>query len=152
CETSALFMKNWEEDDTDEHCASRADFIDAVAAAEVLGIDIDQINFSAEYRQRVFAHFLAEYQSGRTPNPDVLCNAEIKFKAFLDHALDRGGDFTATGHYAPIRRSGETFQLLKGADPEKDQSYFLHRLNQRQLARAFFPIGGLRKAEVRRIA
>ena len=149
---SGLFMKNWEDDDTDEYCSSRQDLIDAVAVADRLGIDIDAVNFSAEYRERVFAHFLAEYEAGRTPNPDVLCNAEIKFRAFLDQALATGASWMATGHYARIRRRDGGCELLKGLDPNKDQSYFLYRLNQRQLARSLFPVGGHLKSEVRRLA
>ena len=147
-----LFMKNWEDDDTDEYCSTRQDSIDAAAAADVIDIPLEAVNFSAEYKDRVFAEFLREYQAGRTPNPDVLCNAEIKFKAFLDHAMDLGATRIATGHYARIRQRGELFELLRGVDPEKDQSYFLHRLTQAQLARAIFPVGELKKTEVRRIA
>jgi tRNA-specific 2-thiouridylase len=151
-EVVGLFMKNWEDDDTDEYCSSRQDFLDAVSVADVLDIPIEVVNFSAEYKDRVFSHFLAEYQAGRTPNPDVLCNAEIKFKAFLDHATQLGADHIATGHYAQVRKAGETFQLLKGEDGTKDQSYFLYRLNQQQLANALFPVGHLYKREVRKIA
>ena len=147
-----LFMKNWEDDDSDEYCSTRQDFLDAAGAADVIDIALEAVNFSAEYKDRVFAEFLREYQAGRTPNPDVLCNAEIKFKAFLDHAIDLGATRIATGHYARVRRRGELFELLRGVDPEKDQSYFLHRLTQAQLARTMFPVGHLRKAEVRRIA
>ena len=149
---SGLFMKNWEDDDTVEYCSSRQDLIDAVAVADRLGIDIDAVNFSAEYRERVFAHFLAEYEAGRTPNPDVLCNAEIKFRAFLDQALATGACWMATGHYARIRRQDGRCYLIKGLDPDKDQSYFLNRLNQTQLARSLFPVGGILKTEVRRLA
>jgi tRNA-specific 2-thiouridylase len=151
-EVRALFMKNWEDDDTDEHCSSRQDLVDAVAVADVLGIDVDQVNFSAEYRQRVFARFLAEYRSGRTPNPDVLCNAEIKFRAFLDHALGLGAERIATGHYARIGERGGGHALLRGLDPDKDQSYFLCRLTQAQLGRTLFPVGDLTKGEVRALA
>lgn len=147
-----LFMKNWEDDDDDEHCSTREDLVDAVSAAERIGIEVEAVNFAAEYRERVFASFLSEYRSGRTPNPDVLCNAEIKFRAFLDYAMAQGAECIATGHYARIERRGAAFALLKGADPGKDQSYFLHRLNQEQLSRTVFPVGHLRKAEVRRIA
>ena len=147
-----LFMKNWEDDDDSEYCSSNVDFVDAAAVADVLGIEIEHVNFAAEYKDRVFAEFLREYQAGRTPNPDVLCNAEIKFKAFLDHALRLGAEHIATGHYARVRESGGRFELLKGQDPAKDQSYFLHRLNQAQLARTLFPVGELKKTEVRRIA
>ena len=151
-EVSGLFMKNWEDDDTEEYCASREDLVDAAAVADRIGIEIDVVNFSAEYKQRVFSDFLREYQSGRTPNPDVLCNAEIKFKAFLDHALELGADCIATGHYAQVREAGGARQLLKAEDGTKDQSYFLYRLSQSQLARTLFPLGGLYKREVRAIA
>src|SRR5690242_4179073 len=147
-----LFMKNWEDDDSDEYCSSREDLIDAVAAAERIGIEIDAVNFSVEYKERVFNEFLAEYQAGRTPNPDVLCNAEIKFRAFLDHALGMGADYIATGHYAQLREVDGLYQLLKAEDGTKDQSYFLYRLNQQQLARTLFPIGKLYKRDVREIA
>jgi tRNA-uridine 2-sulfurtransferase len=147
-----LFMKNWEEDDNDEYCSTREDLIDAVSAADKIGIEIEAVNFAAEYRERVFASFLAEYRAGRTPNPDVLCNAEIKFKAFLDHAMTLGAERIATGHYARVEERDGKFMLLKGLDPGKDQSYFLHRLNQAQLARTLFPVGHLHKTEVRRIA
>ena len=143
-----LFMKNWEDDDDDEYCSTREDLIDAAAAADRIGIELDAVNFSAEYKDRVFAEFLREYAAGRTPNPDVLCNAEIKFKAFLDHAMRLGAEKIATGHYA--RTDGAL--LLKGKDAQKDQSYFLHRLNQAQLSRVMFPIGEMKKPEVRRIA
>ena len=147
-----LFMKNWEDDDDDEYCSTRQDLIDVASVADVLGIELDVVNFAAEYRDRVFAEFLREYSAGRTPNPDVLCNAEIKFKAFLDHAVAMGASRIATGHYAGVRERGGRFELLKGADPAKDQSYFLHRLTQAQLARVLFPLERLRKTEVRRIA
>jgi tRNA-uridine 2-sulfurtransferase len=143
-----LFMKNWEDDDTDEYCSTREDLIDAAAAADVIGIELEAVNFAAEYKDRVFSEFLREYSAGRTPNPDVLCNAEIKFKAFLDHAMRLGAAKIATGHYA--RTDGK--QLLRGIDAAKDQSYFLHRLTQEQLARVLFPVGELEKTEVRRIA
>ena len=151
-EVVAIFMKNWEDDDDSEYCASNEDFVDAAAVADVLGIEIEHVNFAAEYKDRVFAEFLREYQAGRTPNPDVLCNAEIKFKAFLDHAMRLGAEKIATGHYARVRDGGAGVQLLKGLDPAKDQSYFLHRLNQAQLAKTLFPVGELHKTEVRRIA
>lgn len=147
-----IFMKNWEDDDDDAYCSSRQDFLDAASVADVLGIEIEHVNFAADYKDRVFAEFLREYQAGRTPNPDVLCNAEIKFKAFLDHALQLGAEKIATGHYARVREVDGEFQLLKGLDPLKDQSYFLHRLTQAQLARTLFPVGELPKTEVRRIA
>jgi tRNA-uridine 2-sulfurtransferase len=151
-EVVAIFMKNWEDDDDDDHCSSRQDFIDAASVADVLGIEIEHVNFAADYRDRVFAEFLREYQAGRTPNPDVLCNAEIKFKAFLDHALRLGAQKIATGHYARVHAHDGQFALLKGLDPLKDQSYFLHRLNQAQLSSTLFPLGALAKTEVRRIA
>jgi len=151
-EVVGIFMKNWEDDDDSEYCSSNIDFVDAAAVADVIGIEIEHVNFAAEYKDRVFAEFLREYQAGRTPNPDVLCNAEIKFKAFLDHAMRLGAQKIATGHYARVRESSGAFQLLKGLDPAKDQSYFLHRLNQAQLSRTLFPIGELKKTEVRRVA
>ena len=151
-EVVAIFMKNWEDDDDDEYCSSRQDFLDAASVADVLGIEIEHVNFAAEYKNRVFAEFLREYQAGRTPNPDVLCNAEIKFKAFLDHALRLGAEKIATGHYARVREHHGAHELLKGIDHSKDQSYFLHRLDQAQLSRTLFPVGELKKTEVRRIA
>jgi tRNA-specific 2-thiouridylase len=151
-EVVGIFMKNWEDDDDSEYCSSNEDFVDAAAVADVLGIEIEHVNFAADYKDRVFAEFLREYQAGRTPNPDVLCNAEIKFKAFLDHALRLGAEKIATGHYARVREVDGRFQLLKGLDPLKDQSYFLHRLNQAQLGKTLFPVGELPKTEVRRIA
>jgi tRNA-specific 2-thiouridylase len=167
-EVVAIFMKNWEDDDDSEYCSSNVDFVDAAAVADVLGIEIEHVNFASDYKDRVFAEFLREYQAGRTPNPDVLCNAEIKFKAFLDHALRLGAEKIATGHYARVRECphvaarlppgavpdapASSFQLLKGLDPLKDQSYFLHRLNQAQLSKTMFPVGELPKTEVRRIA
>ena len=147
-----LFMKNWEDDDDDEYCSTREDLIDAAAAADVIGIELEAVNFSAEYKDRVFAEFLREYSAGRTPNPDVLCNAEIKFKAFLDHALRLGASRIATGHYARVERAGNRFQLLRAKDAGKDQSYFLHRLNQAQLSRVMFPVGDMKKSDVRKLA
>ncbi|MBK9442223.1 MAG: tRNA 2-thiouridine(34) synthase MnmA [Comamonadaceae bacterium] len=153
-EVVGIFMKNWEDDDDSAYCSSNADFVDAAAVADVIGIEIEHVNFAAEYKDRVFATFLREYSAGRTPNPDVLCNSEIKFKAFLDHAMRLGAEKIATGHYARVQRDAQSGQheLLKGLDPAKDQSYFLHRLNQAQLSKTLFPIGALLKAEVRRIA
>ena len=153
-EVIGIFMKNWEGDDNDEFCSSNVDFVDAAAVADVLGIEIEHVNFAADYKDRVFAEFLREYQAGRTPNPDILCNAEIKFKAFLDHAMRLGASSIATGHYARVRLNDSTqlYELLKGLDPAKDQSYFLHRLNQAQLSKTLFPVGELKKTEVRRIA
>ena len=152
-----LFMKNWEDDDDSEYCSTRQDWIDAASVADVVGVDIEAVNFAAEYKDRVFAEFLREYQAGRTPNPDVLCNAEIKFKAFLDHAIKLGADLIATGHYARVRQATSgpdagSFQLLKAVDGTKDQSYFLHRLNQAQLSKTLFPLGEIHKTEVRKIA
>lgn len=155
-EVVGIFMKNWEDDDSDDengkYCSSNIDFVDAAAVADVIGIEIEHVNFAADYKDRVFAAFLSEYQAGRTPNPDILCNAEIKFKAFLDHAMRLGADKIATGHYARVREFEGQTQLLKGVDNSKDQSYFLHRLNQAQLAKTLFPVGELHKTEVRRIA
>jgi len=151
-EVIGLFMKNWEDDDDDEYCSTRQDLIDCASVAAIVGIDLEVVNFSAQYKDRVFAEFLREYSAGRTPNPDVLCNAEIKFRAFLDHAVALGAERIATGHYAQVRRGEGRFELLKAEDGTKDQSYFLHRLDQGQLARTLFPLGRLKKAEVRRIA
>ena len=151
-EVVGIFMKTWEDDDDSEYCSSNVDFVDAAAVADVIGIEIEHVNFAADYKDRVFAEFLREYQAGRTPNPDVLCNAEIKFKAFLDHAMRLGADKIATGHYARVRERAGAFELLKGLDPLKDQSYFLHRLDQAQLSKTLFPIGEWPKTEVRRIA
>ena len=116
-----LFMKNWEDDDDSEYCSSRQDFIDATAVADVIGIDIEAVNFAREYKERVFSDFLREYSAGRTPNPDILCNSEIKFRAFLDHAMRMGADWIATGHYARVRRENGMTELLRGVDPGKDQ-------------------------------
>ncbi|MGE3919934.1 MAG: tRNA 2-thiouridine(34) synthase MnmA [Gammaproteobacteria bacterium] len=155
----AMFMKNWEEDDTEEYCSAKADLEDAQAVCDKLNIHLHKVNFSAEYWDHVFEHFLAEYRKGRTPNPDVWCNREIKFKAFLDYALSLGADGIATGHYARIRvltpspsKQNNTYQLLTGLDQNKDQSYFLYLLNQYQLSKSMFPIGELHKTEVRKIA
>ncbi len=147
-----LFMKNWEDDDTDEYCSTRQDLLDAAAAADVIGVELEAVNFSAEYKDRVFAEFLREYQAGRTPNPDVLCNAEIKFKAFLEHAMNLGATRIATGHYARVFEKNDLVELHRGTDASKDQSYFLHRLTQAQLSKVVFPIGNINKSEVRRIA
>jgi len=147
-----LFMKNWEDDDDADYCSSRQDLIDAVSVADTIDIPIEAVNFSKEYKDRVFSYFLREYEAGRTPNPDILCNSEIKFKAFLEHAIGMGADAIATGHYAQIREMDGNYQLLKAADASKDQSYFLHRLNQAQLSKAMFPLGTLLKSQVRDIA
>ena len=151
-QVTGLFMKNWEEEDDDEYCSSREDLVDAVSAADVIGVHIEAVNFAAEYKDRVFSYFLREYEAGRTPNPDILCNSEIKFKAFLDHAVHLGADKIAMGHYAQVREVNGVFQLLKADDASKDQSYFLHRLNQAQLSKTIFPLGHLPKTEVREIA
>ena len=156
-EVVGLFMKNWEDDDDSEYCSTRQDLLDAASVADLVGVEFEFVNFAAEYKDRVFAEFLREYSAGRTPNPDVLCNAEIKFKAFLDHAMALGAEHIATGHYARVREvpaegGGTQFQLLKALDASKDQSYFLHRLNQAQLSRTLFPLGEIHKTEVRRIA
>ena len=147
-----VFMQNWEDDNNDEYCSIKQDSLDAMAVADILDIDIDIVNFASEYKDRVFAYFLQEYQAGRTPNPDVLCNAEIKFKSFLEHALSQGADVMATGHYARKSVVDGVHYLLKGLDNNKDQSYFLYRLNQYQLSKAIFPLGDLEKPEVRRLA
>ena len=148
-----LFMDNWEDGEDETYCTAAADFQDARQVCDNLGIPLHKVNFAAEYRERVFRHFLDEYAAGRTPNPDVLCNSEIKFKAFLDHALRLGAAHIATGHYARLApRAGGGVRLLKALDGSKDQSYFLYRLNQAQLAKTMFPLGGLYKREVREIA
>ena len=147
-----LFMKNWEEDDTDEFCSAAQDRADAQAVAEKIGIPFHTVNFAAEYWDNVFEHFLTEYKAGRTPNPDILCNKEIKFKAFLDFAKQLGADYIATGHYARRADVNGQAQLLRGVDGNKDQSYFLYTLQQAQLKHALFPVGELEKPEVRSIA
>lgn len=147
-----VFMKNWEDDDTETYCPASQDMADAQAVCDVLGIPLHRINFADLYWQRVFSYFLDEYAKGRTPNPDVLCNKEIKFKAFLDYAKQRGADFIATGHYARSKNLQGSTQLLKAHDQLKDQSYFLHALNETQLAHSLFPLGELTKEEVRVIA
>jgi tRNA-uridine 2-sulfurtransferase len=154
-----IFMKNWEADDTDTYCSSRQDFLDAASVADRLGIEFETVNFSKDYQQRVFDYFIKSYQAGLTPNPDILCNTEIKFSAFLDHAITLGAEAIATGHYAqrldildsssPTHRST---QLLKAEDGTKDQSYFLHGLDQHQLSKAYFPLGKITKREVRALA
>ncbi|KPJ96326.1 MAG: tRNA 2-thiouridylase [Gammaproteobacteria bacterium SG8_11] len=147
-----VFMKNWEEDDSERYCSAAIDLEDAEKVARQLQIDLTTRNFSAEYWDRVFEYFLEEYKFGRTPNPDVICNKEIKFKTFLEHALDLGADYIATGHYARTQLSGDYVRLLKGQDHNKDQSYFLYALNQQQLSKALFPLGELSKPQVRAIA
>ena len=146
-----LFMKNWE-DEEDEFCPAKQDFLDVLAIAEILNIEVEAVNFAKEYKERVFNYFLAEYQAGRTPNPDVFCNSEIKFAAFLEHALTLGADYIATGHYAGITEAQGHFYLVKACDLNKDQSYFLYRLQQHQLARSLFPLAHLSKPEVRKMA
>ena len=147
-----LFMKNWEEDDTEEYCAASVDLADARQVCDRLGIPLHTVNFASEYWDSVFEHFLREYRSGRTPNPDIMCNREIKFKAFLDYAQTLGAERIATGHYARSRRHDGEVQLLRGLDPNKDQSYFLYALDQYQVGHALFPVGELEKTEVRVIA
>ena len=151
-QVEALFMKNWEEDDEYGYCAAAQDLDDARGVCDRLGIHLHTVNFADEYWHRVFEHFLAEYRAGRTPNPDVMCNKEIKFKAFLEFALGLGADVIATGHYAGIGKVGCKFSLHAGLDRDKDQSYFLHTLGQRELAHTLFPLGKLSKLQVRRIA
>jgi len=147
-----VFMKNWEDDDSDEYCTSRVDLVDAASVADVIGVDLTAVNFAEQYRERVFRLFLRDYEAGRTPNPDVLCNSEIKFRAFLDHARTLGADCIATGHYARVRRAHGRVELLMAADRDKDQSYFLHRLTQEQLEPVLFPLGGMAKRDVRALA
>lgn len=151
-QVEGLFMKNWEEDDGSEYCTAMTDLADAQSVCDKLGIPLHKANFAAEYWDNVFEHFLNEYQNGRTPNPDILCNKEIKFKAFLDYALALGSDCIAMGHYCRrMDREGHSY-LVKGVDNNKDQSYFLHAVSEKQIAHALFPVGDLEKTEVRRIA
>ncbi len=151
-QVEGLFMKNWDEDDGTEYCTAMEDLADAQAVSDRLGIHLHKANFAAEYWDHVFEHFLEEYQAGRTPNPDILCNREIKFKAFLDYALTLGADKIATGHYARTRTTADGTQLLRGLDGNKDQSYFLHAVSHEEFAKTLFPVGELEKPEVRRIA
>src|SRR5215471_4270945 len=151
-EVVGVFMKNWDDDDTDEYCTSREDLVDAAAVCDVIGIELEAVNFVAEYRERVFAQFLSEYRAGRTPNPDVVCNSEIKFKAFLDHAAKLGADAIATGHYARLRSRDGRVELVRAVDATKDQTYFLHQLTQEQLRQTLFPVGDLTKRKVRTLA
>ncbi|URL03140.1 tRNA 2-thiouridine(34) synthase MnmA [Avibacterium sp. 20-126] len=152
-QVEGLFMKNWEEDDDTDYCTAAADLADAQAVCDKLGIKLHKINFAAEYWDNVFEHFLAEYKAGRTPNPDILCNKEIKFKAFLEYAAeDLGADYIATGHYVRRRDHNGKAQLLRGLDTNKDQSYFLYTLSERQVGQSFFPVGELEKPVVRAIA
>ncbi|MDD0823553.1 tRNA 2-thiouridine(34) synthase MnmA [Mannheimia sp. AT1] len=152
-QVEGLFMKNWEEDDDTDYCTAAADLADAQAVADKLGMKLHKINFAAEYWDNVFEYFLAEYKAGRTPNPDILCNKEIKFKAFLEYAAeDLGADYIATGHY--VRRSDDdaNAKLLRGLDENKDQSYFLYALNKKQVGQSLFPVGEIEKPIVRAIA
>lgn len=151
-QVEGLFMKNWEQDDQDGYCAAAEDLADAQSVCDRLGIPLHAVNFAKTYWDQVFAYFLEEYQQGRTPNPDVLCNKEIKFKAFLNHALRLGADFIATGHYAKVNHRPEGAWLMKAKDRNKDQTYFLHAIEQSALARTLFPVGGMFKDEVRTIA
>jgi len=151
-EVEGLFMKNWVDYADESECTVEEDRKDAQSVADKVGIVFHEANFAMEYWDYVFKHFLDEYQAGRTPNPDILCNREIKFKAFLDHAMELGGYLIATGHYARVREQDGKFQLLKGLDNTKDQSYFLYTLGQAQLSRTLFPLGELPKTEVREIA
>jgi tRNA-specific 2-thiouridylase len=153
CDVLGVFMKNWDDDDNTGQCTARQDFLDVLAVADVLGIEVEAVNFAAEYKERVFSYFLAEYLAGRTPNPDVLCNAEIKFKAFLDDAIARGAEYIATGHYVGKGEdASRRATLLRALDANKDQSYFLYRLSQAQLRPALFPLAHLPKPEVRVLA
>lgn len=147
-----LFMKNWEGDDKDDYCAAAEDLSDAQKVCDSLDIELQSVNFSDQYWDRVFEYFLQEYAAGRTPNPDILCNKEIKFKAFLDHAITQGADKIATGHYARIRFENGQYKLIKGVDNNKDQTYFLYTLGQQQLSKSLFPIGELEKPLVRQLA
>lgn len=151
-QVEGLFMKNWEEDDGTEYCTAKQDLADAQAVCDNIGIRLHTANFAAEYWDNVFEHFLAEYKAGRTPNPDILCNREIKFKAFLDYALMLGADLIATGHYVRRRDTDGRSELLKGLDPNKDQSYFLHAVGGEQISKTLFPVGELEKPAVRAIA
>ncbi|MDP8078616.1 tRNA 2-thiouridine(34) synthase MnmA [Phocoenobacter skyensis] len=152
-QVEGLFMKNWEEDDDTDYCTAAADLADAQAVCDKLGIKLHKINFAAEYWDNVFEHFLSEYKAGRTPNPDILCNKEIKFKAFLEYAAeDLGADYIATGHYVRRRDLEGQSQLLRGLDANKDQSYFLYTLSKDQVAQSLFPVGELEKPIVRQIA
>ncbi|MFM8330890.1 MAG: tRNA 2-thiouridine(34) synthase MnmA [Candidatus Methylumidiphilus sp.] len=151
-EVSGLFMKNWDEDDGTDYCTAKQDLEDAQKVCDRLGITLRSVNFAAEYWDYVFENFLQEYAAGRTPNPDILCNKEIKFKAFLDYAQDLGGEMIATGHYARVEERDGRFHMLKGVDGNKDQSYFIYTLGQPQLSRTLFPIGGMDKPDVRKLA
>lgn len=151
-DVSGLFMKNWDDNDPEYPCTAKADAMDAMDVCDTIGINMDAITFIEEYRDRVFKYFLDEYEKGRTPNPDILCNKEIKFKAFLDYAMEQGAAYIATGHYAKVQEVDGQFKLLKAADHNKDQTYFLYTLGQKQLARTLFPLGNLTKPQVRELA
>ena len=152
-QVEGLFMKNWEEDDDTDYCTAAADLADAQAVCDKLGIKLHKINFAAEYWDNVFEHFLNEYKAGRTPNPDILCNKEIKFKAFLEYAAeDLGANYIATGHYVRRRGTDDNAQLLRGLDANKDQSYFLYTLSSKQVGQSLFPVGDIEKPIVRAIA
>lgn len=151
-QVEAMFMKNWEEDDTEEYCSAAEDLTDAQQVCDQLDIPLHSVNFASEYWDRVFEYFLEEYRSGRTPNPDIMCNREIKFNAFLDYSLSLGAQKIATGHYVQNRDTIHGTQLLRGLDSNKDQSYFLYALDHYQLSRALFPVGQLEKPQVRQIA
>src|SRR5690554_376855 len=147
-----IFMKNWDDTDEDGFCTATEDYDDVIRVANQLEIPYFAVNFEKQYWDKVFTYFLDEYKSGRTPNPDVMCNKEIKFKAFLDHALSLGADYVATGHYAQIRREDGRVELLRGVDNNKDQTYFLNQLSHDVLHKVMFPLGHLDKSEVRKIA
>ncbi len=151
-QVEALFMKNWEEDDTQEYCSAAVDLADAQQVCDKLDIPLHSVNFASEYWDRVFEYFLEEYRSGRTPNPDIMCNKEIKFKAFLEYAIEMGASRIATGHYVQNKLVENSMQLLRGLDENKDQSYFLYALNSYQLSKALFPVGHLHKPQVRQLA
>ncbi|MCF6436208.1 MULTISPECIES: tRNA 2-thiouridine(34) synthase MnmA [Pseudoalteromonas] len=152
-QVEGLFMKNWEEDDNDEYCAAAEDLKDAQAVCDKLGIELHTVNFAAEYWDNVFEYFLAEYKAGRTPNPDIMCNKEIKFKAFLEFAAQAlGADYIATGHYVRREERDGQFVMCRGLDDNKDQSYFLYTLSHEHIAQTLFPVGDIAKPEVRRIA
>lgn len=147
-----IFMKNWDDTDENGFCTATEDYEDVIRVCNQIGIPYYAVNFEKQYWEKVFQYFLDEYKAGRTPNPDVMCNKEIKFKAFLDHALSLGADYLATGHYARVDRSAGTVRMLRGLDENKDQTYFLNQLNQEQLSKVMFPIGDLQKSRVREIA
>lgn len=152
-DVAGLFMKNWEEDDTQEHCSATTDIADAQAVCDNLGIKLYTVNFAAEYWDNVFEYFLTEYSAGRTPNPDILCNREIKFKLFLDYAIKvLGADYIATGHYAGKQKVDNQWELIKAKDNNKDQSYFLYTLGQEQLSKVIFPLANIDKSKVRALA